>query len=125
MVNVVFFVVGGILRTGNPAVGFAEAQDKLWAVLPVNWTVWPIIQAVNFTVVPLQYRYVYSPMHAAPLTPTCTLEHHRVLFVNVASIFWAAFLSSVLNEQVPDAPSVVPTGEGAAPALRGGLQEAR
>ena len=45
---------------------------------------------------------------------------HRVLFVNVASIFWAAFLSSVLNEHAPDAPGAVPTGEGAAPALRGG-----
>ena len=56
MINIVFFVVGGTLRTGNPAVGWAEAQDKLWGVLPVNWTVWPVIQAVNFTVVPLQYR---------------------------------------------------------------------
>ena len=56
VVNIAFFVVGGTLRTGSPAVGWSEAQDKFWDVLPVNWTVWPVIQAVNFTVVPLQYR---------------------------------------------------------------------
>ena len=76
IVNIAFFVVGAALRTGSPAEGMAEARDKLWPTLKVNWIVWPVLQAVNFTMVPLPYR---------------------VLYINIASVFWAAYLSTVLN----------------------------
>jgi protein Mpv17 len=42
--------------------------------LKKNWMVWPAVQAVNFTVVPLQ---------------------HRVLVVNVVSLGWNCYLSYV------------------------------
>ena len=76
LVNIAFFMTGATLSTGSPAAGLAEAQDKLWPTLKVNWIVWPVLQAVNFTMVPVPYR---------------------VLYINIASIFWAAYLSTVLN----------------------------
>ena len=37
-----------------------EPQEKLqkayWDALRANWMVWPVVQGVNFWVVPLQYR---------------------------------------------------------------------
>lgn len=41
-------------------------------VLQKNWMLWPAVQAVNFTYVPL---------------------HHRVLVVNVVSLGWNCYLS--------------------------------
>ncbi|TVY19501.1 Protein sym-1 [Lachnellula arida] len=56
-------------------------KDKLdstyWNALEKNWMVWPVIQAVNFKLVPL---------------------HHRVLVVNVVSLGWNCYLS-FLNSQ--------------------------
>lgn len=56
-------------------------KDKLdstyWTALQKNWMVWPVIQAVNFKLVPL---------------------HHRVLVVNVVSLGWNCYLS-FLNSQ--------------------------
>lgn len=53
-----------------------SVQDKLdknyKSALTANWMVWPFVQAVNFTFVPLD---------------------HRVLFVNVISIGWNCYLS--------------------------------
>ena len=42
-----------------------KLQDKYWEILRINWSVWPLVQGVNFTLVPLQ---------------------HRVLVVNVVSL---------------------------------------
>ena len=45
--------------------------------LKANWTIWPVVQGVNFSVVPLE---------------------HRVLVVNVVSLGWNCYLS-YLNSQ--------------------------
>ena len=56
-------------------------QDKLegtyWQALMKNWMVWPAVQAINFTVVPLD---------------------QRVLVVNVVALGWNCYLS-YLNGQ--------------------------
>lgn len=47
--------------------------DKLWwPALQTNWMVWPAVQVINFTYVPLI---------------------HRVLFANIISIGWNCYLS--------------------------------
>ncbi|KXJ91403.1 sym-1 [Microdochium bolleyi] len=55
-----------------------SAQEKVdksyWGALQANWMIWPFVQAVNFTFVPLQFR---------------------VLAVNVVSIGWNCFLSMI------------------------------
>lgn len=61
----------------------SSPKDKLestyWTALSKNWMVWPFVQAINFTIVPL---------------------HHRVLVVNVISLGWNCYLS-FLNSQGP------------------------
>ncbi|KAI9856108.1 MAG: Protein required for ethanol metabolism [Vezdaea acicularis] len=52
-----------------------EKLDKTYfAALKKNWMVWPIVQSVNFKLVPLE---------------------HRVLLVNVVSIGWNCYLSYI------------------------------
>lgn len=64
------------METGSPERGVAQISEKLWPTLQVNWVVWPVLQGINMSLVPLPYR---------------------VLFVNVASLFWSAFLSNMAN----------------------------
>ncbi|KAJ2981602.1 hypothetical protein NQ176_g1927 [Zarea fungicola] len=56
----------------------ASASERLqkmwWPTLCTNWMVWPFVQTINFTFLPLQYR---------------------VLFANVVSIGWNSYLSWV------------------------------
>ena len=47
-------------------------QDNFVSTLLVNWTVWPTFQALNFTLIPVNYR---------------------LLAVNVVSLGWNTFLS--------------------------------
>jgi hypothetical protein len=60
--------------------------------LVANWYVWPAAQLINFTVVPLDLR---------------------ILYVNVVSIAWTAFISNVANSDAaaaPAAPDAPPAG---------------
>ncbi|KAK5992721.1 Protein SYM1 [Cladobotryum mycophilum] len=60
-----------------------SAQERLqttwWPALQTNWMVWPFVQCINFTFVPLQYR---------------------LLFANVISIGWNSYLSWVNSQHV-------------------------
>lgn len=62
-----------------------SAQKKLettwWPALKTNWLVWPAVQTVNFTFLPLQYR---------------------VLFANVVSIGWNSYLSWVNGQEAAE-----------------------
>ena len=55
-------------------------QDKYTEALKKNWMVWPPVQAINFSMVPLQ---------------------HQVLVVNVVSLGWNCYLSYV-NSKGPN-----------------------
>jgi len=58
--------------------GARKKLEKAYVTgIKANWLVWPAVQSVNFTVVPLE---------------------HRVLVVNVVSLGWNCFLS-YLNSQ--------------------------
>jgi hypothetical protein len=58
------------------ASAYRLTKDSLWRTLVINWYMWPLINFLNFLVIPLQFR---------------------VLFSNIAAIFWNMFLSSVAN----------------------------
>jgi Mpv17 / PMP22 family len=70
------------METGDMYAGVKKIEDKLWPTLKVNWVVWPVLQAVNLSVVPLQYR---------------------ILYINFCSIFWSAYLSNMASSKAPAA----------------------
>lgn len=49
-------------------------EKAWWPALQANWMLWPFVQMVNFTFVPLQ---------------------HRIMFVNIISIGWNSYLSYI------------------------------
>ncbi|KAI9681984.1 MAG: Plasma membrane t-SNARE, secretory vesicle fusion [Caeruleum heppii] len=60
----------------------SDPKEKLekayWPALQKNWMVWPLVQAVNFKLVPLE---------------------HRVLVVNVVSLGWNCYLSYINSQK--------------------------
>lgn len=58
-----------------------SAKERLekawWPALKANWMLWPMVQTINFTFLPLQ---------------------HRVLFANIVSIGWNSYLSWVNSQ---------------------------
>lgn len=59
----------------------ASAKERLettwWPALKANWMVWPIVQTVNFALMPAQYR---------------------LLFANIIAIGWNSYLSWINNQ---------------------------
>jgi hypothetical protein len=51
-------------------------KQKLFPTLKDNWKIWPILMAINFSIVPIQYR---------------------VLYANFWGMLWVAYLSYVQN----------------------------
>lgn len=71
-----FFLSVMAILEGNDV---REKLDKNYVTgVKANWMLWPIVQAVNFKFVPLE---------------------HRVLVVNVISVGWNCFLSSLNNSR--------------------------
>jgi protein Mpv17 len=70
-----FFGVMALMEGKGQVVARQEVEGKLPGTLLTSWKIWPIINLVNFGLIP-------APM--------------RVLFVNGLSVFWISFLS-VLN----------------------------
>lgn len=64
------------LMSGLEGKSLAETQDKFRTMYPrallTNWQVWPAIQAVNFTIVPLQWRLPFQ--QTAGILWTCYLS---------------------------------------------------
>lgn len=65
--------------------GYDANVHNLWTALLANWSCWPLINFVNFLVIPIQYR---------------------LLFSNFAAVFWNMFLSSVANRPAPPSVSI-------------------
>lgn len=53
-------------------------RSSFWITLKTNWASWPLINFVNFLVIPLRYR---------------------LLFSNFFAVFWNMFLSNVANKK--------------------------
>ena len=78
VINTAFFFSTTAMATGDLRAAKRQVEDKLWPTLKVNWVVWPVLQAVNMSMVPLQYR---------------------LLYINVCSLFWSAFLSNMAADK--------------------------
>lgn len=86
-INSLFFATTSFMQHRDADLAVQSVQDKLWPTLKVNWVVWPVLQGINLALVPLPYR---------------------ILFVNVASLFWSAFLSNMASAK-PAGEAVVVT----------------
>lgn len=68
----------GVFLSSMATMERASVKERLdnvwWPALKANWMLWPFVQVVNFTFLPLQ---------------------HRVLFANIVSIGWNCYLSWV------------------------------
>lgn len=53
-----------------------KINDRLWDTLLVNWAVWPAVQVVNLSLIPVSYR---------------------LLIINLVSVPWSAFLAYSAN----------------------------
>jgi hypothetical protein len=69
-----FFIGLTLLNGGTLEQGHTKVRKELWQTLQANWTIWPVVQLVNFSIVPIQYQ---------------------VLVVNSVAVFWNAYLSYV------------------------------
>jgi protein Mpv17 len=84
-INCGFFFATSFMETGDPTVGITQIKEKLWPTLKVNWVVWPVLQGVNFSLVP---------------------EPYRLLYINFCSLFWSAYLSNMAAAK-PAAPDAL------------------
>ncbi|KAK9477665.1 hypothetical protein V1514DRAFT_333102 [Lipomyces japonicus] len=67
-----FYVSMGVLQGHSWQSIEQDLRDKWYPTMVGNYAVWPLVQVINFRFMPLQ---------------------HRLLFVNLVSIGWNAFLS--------------------------------
>ncbi|XP_055971537.1 peroxisomal membrane protein 2 [Sorex fumeus] len=70
----VFFFVMNFLEGKDAAAFAARTRTGFWPALQMNWRVWTPVQFININYVPLQFR---------------------VLFANLVSLFWYAYLASL------------------------------
>ncbi|KAH8435104.1 Mpv17/PMP22 family protein [Aspergillus melleus] len=80
----------GVFLSSMSIMEGSDPKDKLqrtyWEALRTNWTIWPVLQGLNLSLVPLQYR---------------------VLSVNVFNIGWNCFLSFLNGADDKEQPPVV------------------
>lgn len=75
--TVTFFAWTQFFR-GTPDRIPAEVSEKLWPTTLAGWRLWPMAQAANFFLVPLQFR---------------------IVFINIVAIGWTCMLSRIGNRQ--------------------------
>lgn len=73
--TIAFFLWSRALK-GEPAAAAKDVSEKLWPTTLTSWKLWPAAQALNFTLVPVQYR---------------------VIFINLVAVAWTCMLSSTVN----------------------------
>lgn len=69
-----FFFLMNLLEGKNISVFVAKMRSGFWPALQMNWRMWTPLQFININYVPLQFR---------------------VLFANMAALFWYAYLASL------------------------------
>lgn len=74
--TVTFFIGTGVLEGQNGSQIVDRIRHKFWPTMYANWRVWPLVQCITFTVIPLTYR---------------------VLWVNIVTIMWVVYFSSLAH----------------------------
>lgn len=69
-----FFFFMNFLEGKHASVFVAKMRSGFWPALQMNWKMWTPLQFININYVPLQFR---------------------VLFANMAALFWYAYLASL------------------------------
>ncbi|EDO32785.1 predicted protein [Nematostella vectensis] len=68
-----FFYIVAIFEGKSNKEAIARIKANYWGALKMSLKVWPLVQFVNFTYIPVQYR---------------------VLFANLVALFWSIYLST-------------------------------
>ncbi|XP_051017722.1 peroxisomal membrane protein 2 isoform X2 [Acomys russatus] len=69
-----FFFIMNLLEGKDVNTFVAKMRSGFWPALQMNWRMWTPLQFINVNYVPLQFR---------------------VLFANMAALFWYAYLASL------------------------------
>ena len=72
----VFYVYLDLVNGESFSTALHHFEIKFKATIIDNWKVWPLVQAINFSLMPAEYR---------------------VFFVNIVGIFWNTYLSYIQN----------------------------
>ena len=54
-----FYTAIPLMQGNDPRECFMEIKHKLWPTMKTNWKVWPFLQLINFTFVPMQMQAAY------------------------------------------------------------------
>jgi len=71
-----FFIYLGLINSKKMMDIQQVIKKKLEPTLIMNWKIWPFLNFINFSIVPIPYRVLYS---------------------NITGMFWSIYLSSVNN----------------------------
>ena len=71
IISYIFFNLA-ILEGKTPSEAVNNVRQRLWPALLTNWKVWPFVQFMNFTFIPVPYH---------------------MMIVNVVSVFWNTYMS--------------------------------
>ncbi|GJQ09828.1 hypothetical protein GpartN1_g1619.t1 [Galdieria partita] len=74
--NITFFMGTGVLEGHNWHQIVDKLNHKFWPTMYANWKVWPLVQCITFTVIPLTFR---------------------VLWVNTVTVMWVIYFSSLAH----------------------------
>eukprot|EP00871_Galdieria_phlegrea_P002843 jgi/Galph1/355/GphlegSOOS_G5062.1 len=74
--NLTFFMGTGILEGFRWTEIRERIRQKFWQTMVANWRVWPFVQCITFTLIPLQFR---------------------VLWVNMVTILWIIYFSTLAH----------------------------
>jgi len=55
-----FFLTLSVIERKSADDFLDELKDKSWRLYLAEWTVWPIAQVINFSILPTKYRILYD-----------------------------------------------------------------
>ena len=56
---VLFYTFTPVLKGGNFQDSMKELEKKAWPTMCMNWKMWPLVQLINFTLVPQKFQVVW------------------------------------------------------------------
>jgi protein Mpv17 len=80
---VFFYTIIGLLERKNIREIKSKIVANYWETQKMSWKIWPLVQLVNFAIVPGNFSRCLC----------LTLQGNlRILFINAVSFFWGIFL---------------------------------
>ncbi|XP_011213370.2 PXMP2/4 family protein 4 [Bactrocera dorsalis] len=85
-----FFFLMSLMEGRSVEEAVQEVKDKFPKAFEVGICIWPVIQTINFSMVP---------------------EQHRVVFVSICSLAWTTFLAYMHTKNVDEEEKDIPSNE--------------